>query len=373
MYYFNHSAATKPDSDVLDVYLKVSQKYFMNTGINRTVEQVQTDARELIKKSLGLANPSDYEVIFTSGGTEANNLAILGFAKKFSTPKHFITSIYEHSSAHECFEKLQDLGHEVTYLKPNLENTIEVKSVLDAIQKNTVFVSLMALNNEIGEIIDVELIAKKVKELNPQIVFMSDYIQALGKLEINFSNIDLITLSSYKINGPHAVGAIIMEKQVELEKLMYGGFYEGDHRGGSQSVAGQVAFAYAVKKVTTNFPQNQQLLKHNYEYLKRKLVEVEGLVINTKHGINIVSCHLKIKPTAEVVVNELEKKGIYVSTKSACSVKLNRQSRALMAIGLTVEQDARTLRISVCTSTTVAEIDFLVENLQKICEDLRWK
>lgn len=368
MKYFDYAATTPVRKEVLDTYVKVSETFFAHAGVNPEVQMLEDQSKEVILDCVGF-NKNNYELIFTSGGSEANNLGIIGYAQTFESKKHFITSAYEHSSAHESFEYLEEIGHEVTYVLPNKEGIIEASNVVEAIRPNTVLVEIMHVNNEIGTINQVDQIAKAIKAVDNKIVFMTDSVQGLGKTKINdFSNIDMFSGSAHKVYGPKACGMLIKRKGIKLGKIIRGGNLENDYRGGTQSLAAQVAFAKAVKLMYLEFDKVNQDVTSKRDYLVEQLLTIDGVSLNVPSKSNVVSIRVDMDMKAESVVTQLLKDGFAVSTKSACSTKMNKGSRSLSAIGLNINEQDHTFRISISHLTSKADIDSLVADFKRIID-----
>lgn len=362
MIYFDYAASTPLNKEVLDVFYKLSLELTPNASSHTKSQLLNKQAGDIILDTLNLKN---HEITFTSGGAEANNLAIRGYLKT-KRKGHLITSIYEHSSVYNVFVVLEQQGYEVTYLTPNSDGVIEVSDVINNIKDNTILVSIMTVNNEIGSVNDITSIAHEVKKVNKDICMMSDYVQGLGKIKLtDLSEIDLLTISAHKINGLKAHGAVIHNK--ELKQITYAG-NPNDTRPGTSSVANNVAFAKAVKLTYTNYDVKLKQLSDIREYLTKKLSEISEVQINFTPVTNVISIYINSLMLSESGVALLKKRDIYLSTKSACSVKLKDVNRSL-DFKYDKEINKKTYRISFSYLTTYNECDQLVDGIRDICEN----
>ncbi len=366
MKYFDYAATTPINKDVLNTYVKVSENYFAHAGVNPDVERLENDAKEIILEKLACKS-DEFELVFTSGGSEANNLAVKGHAFNFDKPMHFITSSYEHSSMHESFQYLESIGHEVTYIKPNSEGVIQIKDVTDAIKDNTVMVSVMHINNEIGTTNPVELIMGAVKLKSQRVVTLVDNVQGVGKTQnIDMQYIDLMTCSAHKIYGPKGIGALIKRKKINLVTQIHGGALQGGTRGGTQNLAAQVAFAKACKDIIQDQTFILKTVDNLREYLIDELLKNEKVTLNAPSQSNVISVKVDMEMQSESVVKLMLDAGYAISTKSACSSKLNKGSRTLNSIGLTLAEQDHTFRISISHHTSREDITGLVSAFNKI-------
>jgi cysteine desulfurase len=253
---------------------------------------------------------------------------------------------------------------------PRLDGLIYREDVVALIKKDTVLVSIMSVNNELGVVNDIDMILRGVKKTNERILFMTDYVQGLGKVDIKtLSDVDLITISAHKIYGPKGVGCLIRRKSIVLNKIIHGGANEDGLRGGTQNLSNEVAFAKAIKIIFEQKRKVKHKLKANVDYLVEGLNSIDCLYINTKVMSNVLSVSLNFDMLSESFVEELIQNDIIISTKSACS-KPSDISRSLQVLGFDELRANRTYRISVSHKTTFEEIDYLVNTL-KILIDRR--
>ncbi|MEA3320859.1 MAG: cysteine desulfurase family protein [Bacillota bacterium] len=366
MIYLDNSATTRPYKEVLDSFLKVSTEYFGNPSslhsLGGEAEMLLNRSRETIASLLHVHHK---EVIFTSGGTESNNLAIKGCAlSKRNIGNHIITTAIEHPSVTNAIKDLEKEGFEVTILPVDKEGRITVKQVEDALRKDTVLVSIIHVNNETGVIQPVEEIGEVLLNY-PNVSFHVDHIQGIGKVPLKMAVIDLCSLSAHKFHGLKGNGVLIAKNGVKLHPLLSGGEQEWTLRSGTENVGGIVAMTKALRMTlenSENYLSDLTALKH---YLLDELVQIDGVFIHTStsqsapHIVNFSVPGIK----SEVLVHALGNKDIYVSTTSACSSKRKAPSKTLMAMGVTRQQAESAIRISMTYSTTKEEIRLLLKEL----------
>ncbi|WOO87244.1 aminotransferase class V-fold PLP-dependent enzyme [Mollicutes bacterium LVI A0039] len=366
MYYFDYASTTKPSTQVIDLYTKLLNDVFEHPDGNNKAGKLMLEAQKMITSSLQLNSP--YEVIFTSGGTEANNLAIIGYAKNFTSSKHFITSKYEHSSADSCFKHLEALGHSVTYLNVTTDGQVDYDQLRQAITDNTVMISIMAVNNEIGTINCPQTIKQIIKDSGRDIVYMSDAVQAVGKVNYDYNHLDIITVSGHKLYAPKAIGAVIYRKPLKLVNTIYGGAQQEGIRPGTMCPCLSAVLAYAIKNEMVNL---QATIEHTQLLTEQFVTYIENhpkAKLNVVPMASTVSVSFKTKAQSESLITVLNNMDIYASTRSACSKKLNVPSRTLSSIGLSIHEIDRSVRFSFSRNTDVAEINYLCSKLDHILE-----
>lgn len=375
MIYLDNSATTKPDPSVLSSFQQVSEKYYGNPSsiheLGGEVEQLYHRAREQVAYLLQV-DPN--EVIFTSGGTEGNNLAIKGIAWKHQQRgKHIITSAVEHSSVYEACKHLEQLGFHVTYLPVNEKGVINVHQLEEVITDETILVSVMHVNNEMGSILPIKEIGNVVKK-HPKVHFHVDAVQSLGKvpLDLQESGIDLCTFSGHKIHGLKGTGMLFVRGGTELFPLFHGGGQEKGYRSGTENVAGNVSFARALRLIKEQEENNIGHLRNLHFKLFSSLSDMEEVYVNSPengapHIINVSVPGLK----PEVIIHALYDKKIAISTQSACSSKQSDDSRILNACGFSDERVRSGLRVSLSFSTTEEEIDEFLTIFKQTINDLK--
>lgn len=375
MIYFDHCASTPPHEDVVRTMMEVMTKHYANPS-SLHAEGIASaklieKSRELINKILGTKNG---RWIFTSGGTESNNLAIKGIAKQYKNRgKHIITTGIEHASVYEVMAGLEAEGYNVTFLPTMSSGHIDVQSVLDAITDETILVSVMHVNNEIGTIQPIAQLGQALKAY-PKLFFHVDAVQSLGKLPIDIEKwgIDLLSGSAHKIRGPRGVGYLYVRNGITLPSLQSGGSQEFGLRAGTENVAAIVAAAKAMRLAVEKQTQFSGQAEKLANKLRHEIAQIKELKLNGAAPQTPFIVHFSypgMKP--EVVIHMLEQKGFLASTRSACSSKDNKPSRVLLEIGNTLQEASGGIRISFGEEHTEEHINQLVEALKAIVVALK--
>ncbi len=361
--YLDAVSTTAVDPQVRETYEKLLEEHYCNSDAlyddGVAVYDMQEKARALIGKMLGVKKD---EVIFTSGASEANSLAIKGLALKNRDRKHLITSIYEHSSVYNSFRQLEEeFGFEVTYLNPDENGQIRPDAVKDALRDDTLLVSLMQVNNEIGAVNDIEAIAKIVKK-HPGTYFHCDMTQGVGKIGLDLSDVDMASFSAHKIHGLKGSGALIKKEFVPLIPLISGGQQEFSLRGGTSNALANIVLARTLRIALENRDGHHdhlmQLSKRLHEGLQ------DPVRINYDRGlITLMNIHTPIP--SEVLLNALNDRGIMVSSKSTCGSRKNEPNRTLSAMGY---DEDHAIRVSFDHTNTVEDIDYFTSNLKEILD-----
>lgn len=372
--YFDNSATTKPYPEVITAFTEVMETYYGNPSslhaLGLESEKLLSRSRQVIADVLAV---HEDELIFTSGGTESINLAIQGVAFQYKQRgRHIITSAIEHAAVYNTCQRLAtDFGFEVTYLPVDGDGLISLKDLQAALRDDTILVSLIHVNNEMGSIQPIEKIGRLLDNY-PKVLFHVDDVQGFGKvpLEIKKCHIDLLSLSGHKFHAPKGTGLLYVRKGVELYPLLHGGGQQYGFRSGTENVPGYVALAKACRMVKEKEIDNINHLKKLNRLLREGLSQLEQIRFNTpvaedKGAPHILSVSIKeVKP--EVILHALEERGIYVSTKSACSSKNTKANRILTAIGLPAEYANSALRISLSAENTVEEVEYFLKVMNEI-------
>ncbi len=375
--YLDHSATTPVDLEVADLMMTYYTEKYGNPssvhGFGREAKQALEEARRQVAELIG-ATPQ--EIIFTSGGTEADNLAILGTAEAMRKKgKHLITSAIEHHAVLETCEYLAKNGFELTVIPVDAEGIVSVEDVRKAVRPDTILISVMHANNEVGAIQPIVEIGNLAKELG--ITFHVDAVQSLGKIPINVKemNIDLLTVSSHKIYGPKGVGALYIRKGVRIVPLAHGGSQEKRRRSGTENTPGIIGFGKACELIGKRMAEESKLQTKLRDKLMNGIVErIEYVKVNGPTGEKRLSNNVNVSirfVEGESLLLSLDMLGIAASSGSACTSGSLDPSHVLLAMGLVHEIAHGSLRFSLGRQNTEEEIDFLLEQLPKIVERLR--
>ncbi|MBE6503335.1 MAG: cysteine desulfurase [Methanobrevibacter sp.] len=374
--YLDNSATTQVSKEVFDEMESYYIKDFGNPSTLYALGRESKKALELARKRVADSiNAKPEEIIFTSGGSESDNLAIKGLAFKLAEKgKHIITSEIEHPAVSQTLEFLQSLDFEVTYLPVYEEGIIRIDDLKNAIREDTVLITIMHGNNEIGTIQPIEEIGKIARENN--IKFHTDAVQTFGKIEVDVEklNVDLLSLSSHKINGPKGVGALYIKKGTRLVPLIHGGGQERGIRSGTENVPGIVGFGKACELASQNLTQHyDKLVSIRDELIEKVLNNIPESYLNGDRQNrlpNIVNFRFKAIE-GESLILLLDNKGYQTSTGSACSSKTLEASPVLTALGLDPVDVHGSLRISLAPENDEFNIDEFVDVISTSVERLR--
>lgn len=375
--YLDNAATTYVSSEVLSEMLPCFNALYGNSnsvhGYGREAAAIVDRARDRIAHAINAEKSN--EIYFTSGGTEADNWAILGLAHAYANKgKHIITSQIEHHAVLDACKKLEEEGYEVTYLKVDSTGLVNLVDLIHAIRKDTTLISVMAVNNEVGTIQNIKAIAKIAHDYD--IVFHTDAVQAIGaiRLDVQDMEIDAMTLSAHKINGPKGAGCLYLKNGIKIEPLLVGGSQERSLRGGTVNVPAVAGFGKAVEIAVRDIVVNQQKLRSIREYFVRAVSEkIEYFQVNG-HPHQKVNGILNL--SFEMVDNEsllmlLDMEGVAVSTGSACTSNAIEPSHVLKAMGLDDQMVNGSIRFSFGKNISKSDIDYAVETLAKVVEKLR--
>lgn len=376
--YFDNSATTRVLDSVKDIVVKTMTEDYGNPAAKHRkgmeAEQYIRKARKIIADSMKV---QEKEILFTSGGSESNNMALICTAwANQRAGKHIISTAIEHPSVYNPLGVLEELGFEVTILPVDHDGHISLKELEEAIRPDTILVSTMYVNNEVGAVEPVEEISRVIKAKNPSALYHVDAIQAYGKYVIRpkKQGIDLLSVSSHKIHGPKGVGFLYIRSGVKIKPLIYGGGQQAGMRSGTENVPGVAGFGAAVKEMYTDHAEKIQKLIGLKDYMTDRLGEIEGTVINSKKGEasapQIVSVSFE-GVRSEVLLHALEDKGIYVSSGSACSSNHPGISGTLKGIGVAQKLLDSTIRISFGIFNTKEEVDYTIDVLKELVPVLR--
>lgn len=367
MIYFDNASTTKVNDTVLEKMYEFMKTGFANPSslhkLGFEVEKEVTRARKIIAEAIK-SEPD--EVYFTSGGTEANNTAVLGVADAYKKRgNRVVTMNIEHPSVTDSYKELEKRGFEVITLNVDEKGYININELEEAVNENTILVSIMYVNNEIGTVQDIERIYSVIKEKNKNCIFHTDCVQAFGKHKINCKNADIITISSHKIQGPKGIGAMYIKKGVRVSNLHFGGGQEKGFRPGTENTYAIVAMGEACNIAIKNIDENYKKVSEVKNALLKITDEIDGVYVNgdrekgSPYILNLSFENVK----GEVLLHALENDGIYVATGSACSSRVKEKKKIVDYVA-----DGRggsAVRFSFSGENTVEEAEKVVESLKR--------
>ena len=376
--YLDNSATTRCYKEVAEIVAKTMTEDFGNPSAMHLkgveAENYVKEAAKAIAKTLKV---QDKEIYFTSGGTESDNWALIGTAlANHRQGKHMITTPFEHSAVSAPLAWLQEQGFEITVIPVDEEGNLDLKKLEEAIREDTILVSTMFVNNEMGAVVPVEEIGRIVHEKNPRTVYHVDAIQAYGKYKIypKKMGIDLLAVSGHKIHGPKGVGFLYINEKAKVQPFILGGGQQKGMRSGTDNVPGIAGLGTAAKMIYQNLDENVEHMRELKLYFAKELETLEQVEINgpkpeegAPHILNVSFLGVR----SEVLLHSLEDMGIYVSAGSACSSHKRAGSSSLGALRLTPERKESAIRFSFCETTTKEEIDYTLEALKKLLPMLR--
>ncbi|WP_296970780.1 cysteine desulfurase family protein [Tepidanaerobacter sp. EBM-38] len=375
--YLDNSSTTKVLDEAAQTVFDIMTVYFGNPsslhGKGIEAEKIMKQAREKVAQVLGV-DPG--EIYFTSGGTESNNWAIKGAAHSLRRQgNHIIATYIEHPSVLEVFKALENEGFKATYIKVNKEGFIDINELKNSLTPETILVSVMYVNNEVGSIQPIEDIAEIIKTHNKNILFHVDAVQAFGKMPLvpNLKGIDLLSLSGHKIYGPKGIGALFVRDKVRIEPLLHGGGQESGLRSGTENMPGIAGLGVAAEACFNNMINWQSKMQELKKYLKDGILkEIPGAVLN---GPEIGAPHILnisfLGTRGEILLHALEAKGIYVSTGSACSSHKSGTSHVLRALGKSPEEQDSALRFSLSPFLSLDDMDYTIQVLTEEVKEIR--
>ena len=375
--YFDNSATTRPYDEVIDKMVSVMRVDYGNPSSLHTkgldAEHLIDDATAEITKALKCLPE---EIIFTSGGTESNNMAIIGsvLAKRRSG-KHIVVSAVEHASVAAVMQFLIREGYEVSYIPVNENGIATPESFAEAVREDTILVSCMHINNEIGSVMPVGEISKAVKAKNKDVYMHVDAIQSFGKIPVvpKMMGADLVSVSGHKLHGPKGSGFIYVKKGLLLRPIIYGGGQQKNMRSGTENVPAIAGLGVAVKNTFDGFEEKVAHIVAVRNRLVEGLLKIEDVYCNTdiENGAPHIASISFVGVRAEVMLHALEDKGIYVSSGSACSSNKTKESAVLSAIGLDKKKLESTLRFSFGEQNTFEEVDYALAVIKELLPVLR--
>ena len=376
--YFDNSATTRVLDSVKDIVIKtMTEDYGNPSARHRKGKEAEDYIKEAARIIAGTLKVQPKEILFTSGGTESNNMALIGTAlANQRTGKHIVTTRIEHPSVYNPLIYLEEQGFEVTYLSVDGDGHISLEELKEALRPDTILVSVMYVNNEVGAAEPVEAISGVIRENSPRALFHVDAIQAYGKYQIRpkKQGIDLLSVSAHKIHGPKGVGFLYINEKVKIKPIIWGGGQQKNLRSGTENVPGVAGLGVAAREAYTDFEEKTAYLCGLKDYFTCRLGEIEGTIVNSKKGMDSAPQIASVSfqgIRSEVILHAFEDKGIYVSSGSACSSNHPAISGTLKSIGVKTEYLDATLRFSFSRFNTRQEIDACIDALKELLPVLR--
>ncbi len=372
--YFDNSATTPVYPEVRDLVIKLMEEDYGNPS-SLHMKGVQaaryvTEARESLARLLKV---NAKEIVFTSGGTESNNMALIGGAlANKRAGNRIVTTEVEHASVGSPLSFLESIGFDVVRVGVDSRGIIDMEQLLDAVNDDTIIVSVMYVNNEIGSVMPIQDIARRIKEKNPAVLFHVDAIQAFGKYKVypGRMGIDMMSVSSHKFHGPKGVGALYIHDRVKVKPVIYGGGQQNGMRSGTENVPGIAGMALAAEMTYKNLDENVEHMRSLKKHLIDELTQIEEVYSNSGDAPHIASITFN-GVRSEVMLHALEDKGVYVSSGSACSSNKHSVSGTLKAIGLPPEKLESTLRFSFSPENTIDQVEYAVQCCKELLPVLR--
>ncbi|MDZ7340634.1 MAG: cysteine desulfurase NifS [candidate division KSB1 bacterium] len=374
--YFDHSATTPVDPQVVEAMIPYfSEKFGNPSSIHSFGRETKVALEEAREKVAAFCNVRPADIYFTSGGTESDNMAIKGVAYEFKKKgRHIITSQIEHHAVLHCCEFLEKEGFEVTYLPPDKYGMIHPEAVEKAIRDDTILISIMHANNEVGTINDIEKIGAIAH--NKGILFHTDAVQTFGKLPIDLGSlpVDLLSVSAHKIYGPKGVGLLYIRKGVRLTQLTHGGGHERGRRPGTENIPGIIGLAKAVELRQLRMKQESERLKKMRDAFYEKLTKAIPRLHLNGHPKQRLAGHLNVSfegIEGEALLLSLDLKGVAASSGSACTSGSLDPSHVLAAMGMKPELARASIRFTLGNENTDEDVDYVVSILPEIVQRLR--
>lgn len=376
--YLDNSATTRCYEEVRDIVVKTMMENYGNpSSMHLKGVEAEKYVKEAAREIARTLKVQEKEIYFTSGGTESDNWALIGTAMANQRKgKHIITTVFEHAAISAPAAWLEDQGFEVTRVPVDSRGNLSMEELAAAIREDTILVSAMYVNNELGAVLPVEEIGALIKEKNPDTLFHADAIQAYGKYRIfpKKMKIDLLSVSSHKIHGPKGAGFLYIGEKVKIHPLILGGGQQKGMRSGTDNVPGIAGMGEAARIIYEHLEENTSRMRKLKEYFRGELEKMDNVEINgpvagegAPHILN--ASFLGVR--SEVLLHALEDQGIYVSAGSACSSHKRTGSPSLGAIGLSPERKESAVRFSFSEFTTKEELDYTLETLKSLLPMLR--
>ena len=379
--YLDNAATTRVFPEVRDIMLQVMEKDFGNPSSRHTKGiEAEGYVTKAVQQIAGTLKCQPKEIILTSGGTESNNMALIGTAlANQRAGKHVITTRIEHASIHEPFGRLEQMGYEAQYLPVDHNGHLQPEVLEEAVREDTLLVSVMMVNNEMGAVEDIKKLVTVAKQKNPNVIFHVDAIQAYGKYKIvpKRLGIDLMSVSGHKIHGPKGSGFLYVRDGVKISPIILGGGQQRGMRSGTENVPAIAGLGEAVRLIYQKHSEKVERLYALKQRLIDGLTAMEGVSINGINGLSLTETAPHIVSASfdgiksEVMLHALAQEGVYVSSGSACSSNHPDLSGTLKAIGVEDRLLDSTLRFSFSVLSTEEEVDHALEAVAKVLPQLR--
>ncbi len=368
--YLDNNATTPPDSAVVEAMMPYLQANYGNaSSVHRKGVEAEKAIQLQRRRIADLLQVTSDQIYFTSGGTESNNLVIQGSIRTpFKKSQHIITTATEHSSVREVVRKLEREKIEVTWLYPDKDGKITPQQVVDALRENTVLVSVMQVNNETGVILPVEKMARSVKAHDDSVTFHVDGVQGFGKYPVDVSSIDAYTISGHKIHAPKGIGALYLAEDCHITPLIMGGGQESGLRSGTENIPGIVGLGKAAEMMQREREKTLDRLSRLRDLFLEQIKGGPDFRVNTPLENSLpTTLNISFPPIpAEVIVNGLSEKGIYVSSGSACANRSKSSSHVLEAMGIQKKYIDSSVRFSFSRMTTREEVQYAADTLKEV-------
>lgn len=376
--YFDNSATTRCYDSVKDIVIRTMTEDFGNPS---AMHLKGVEAEKYVKDSAAqlarILKVQEKEILFTSGGTESDNLALIGgaMANKRSG-NHIITTAVEHPAVSQPALFLQEQGFEVTYLPVDSRGVVKLDALEAVLRPDTILVSVMFVNNEIGAVMPVEEISRRIREKSPKALFHVDAIQAFGKYRIypKKMGIDLLSVSSHKIHGPKGVGFLYISEKAKIQPQILGGGQQSGMRSGTDNVPGIAGLGVAAEEIYRNLDANVEKMYCLKEHIAKGLAKIPDIRMNgmdLREGAPQILSISVMGVRSEVLLHSLEERGIFISAGSACSSHKRKPSSTLAAMGMPKDQIESTVRLSFSEENTVEEADYFLQVMEEIVPMLR--
>lgn len=372
--YFDNAATTAVFPEVKELMVRLMEEDYGNpSSLHMKGVQAEKYIKEATARIAKELKCLEKELVFTSGGTESNNLAIIGAAMAHRrSGKHIITTNIEHASVSATMDFLSSEGYEITYVGVDSEGKVDLEALKAALRDDTILVSAMYVNNEIGTIQPVEEISRIVKGFNPSIIYHVDAVQAFGKLRISPKKlgVDLMSISGHKIHGPKGSGVLYVKEKTLMRPIIYGGGQQRALRSGTENVPAIAGMGLAAELIYKDHDSKMEHVRSLKDSFIEKVISIENVYSNSGDAPHIASISF-VGVRSEVMLHALEDREIYVSAGSACSSNKPHISNVLKAINLDNDRLESTLRFSFCEDNTMEQVDYAVEVIRELLPMLR--